>query len=158
MEFPSPPFRNNGGLDNMKNKLISLLCPSAFLIFGVYIITESLKFKSTDGIFPIMTAVLLMSVSLIQLTKDLLVKEHKDRFAGSNLLQVLEYTAALLLYAFLFKKIGYILDTLWMTAYTMFALRYRDWKRLILISFGITAILYLIFRVLLKVPLPTLWL
>ena len=71
---------------------------------------------------------------------------------------MLEYTAALLLYAFLFKKIGYILDTLWMTAYTMFALRYRDWKRLILISFGITAILYLIFRVLLKVPLPTLWL
>jgi len=145
-------------MDKMKNKLVSLLCPSAFLIFGIYIIIESAKFKSTDGIFPTMTAVLLIAVSLIQFAKDLLTKEHKDRFAGTNFLQVLEYVAALLLYAFLFKKIGYIFDTLWLTAYTMFALRYRNWKGLLLISAGITAGLYLIFRVLLKVPLPTLWL
>lgn len=142
----------------MKNKIVSLLCPSAFLLFGIYIIVESTKFKSTDGIFPIMTAVLLIAVSLIQFVKDLLTKEHKDRFADSNILQVLEYVAALLLYAFLFKKIGYILDTLWLTGYTMFALRYRDWKKLLLISVGITAVLYFIFRILLKVPLPTIWL
>ena len=137
-----------------KKKIIGLLCPVSFLAFGVYILLESQRFKSTDKIFPAMVAVLMIAISLIQLMVDLKKTEHKNAFAGNNVLRVAGYTAVLMLYAFLLKKIGYVLDTIWLTAFTLYALDYRKWKGLIIIPVAVTACLYVIFKVLLKVPLP----
>jgi len=141
-----------------KNKILAILCPLAFLLFGIWIVIESSTFRGTDGTFPKMAGVLMIAVSLIQLIKDFCAKEHKNKFEGGNNIRVLEYVAALILYVFLIKKIGYVFDTLWLTAFTMFALGYKNWKGLVIYPVAITAILYLLFGVLLKVPLPTLWL
>ena len=59
---------------------------------------------------------------------------------------------------FLLKKIGFILDTLLLTSYTMFALGYRNWKLLPVASVVITAAVFGVFYGLLNVPLPTLFL
>ncbi len=137
-----------------KKKIIGLLCPVSFLAFGVYILLESQRFKSTDKVFPAMVAVLMIAISLIQLLVDLRKNNHRNAFAGNNVLRVAEYTVVLMLYAYLLKKIGYLLDTLWLTAFTLFALDYRKWKGLIIIPAAVTACLYFIFKILLKVPLP----
>lgn len=137
-----------------KKKIIGLVCPVSFLAFGVYILLESQRFKSTDKIFPAMVAVLMIGISLIQLLVDLRKKKHKNAFAGNNVLRVAGYTVVLMLYAYLLKKIGYVLDTIWLTAFTLYALDYRKWKGLIIIPVAVTACLYVIFKMLLKVPLP----
>lgn len=137
-----------------KKKIIGLVCPVSFLAFGVYILLESQRFKSTDKIFPTMVAVLMIAISLIQLLVDLRKKKHKNVFAGNNVLRVAGYAVVLMLYAYLLKKIGYVLDTIWLTAFTLYALDYRKWKGLVIIPAAATACLYVIFKILLKVPLP----
>lgn len=62
------------------------------------------------------------------------------------------------LYVILLKKIGFIIDTLLLSAFTMWTLDYRNYKLLPLISVLITAVVFFIFYYLLKVPLPTIWL
>ena len=62
------------------------------------------------------------------------------------------------IYVFLLKKIGFIIDTFLLTSFTMYALDYKNWKLLPIISACITAVVFGVFSGLLNVPLPTLFL
>ena len=98
-----------------KNKLVSLLSPAAFLLFGIWI-------------------------------------------KVSTLLRVLACVAAMFLYVFLLKKIGFFLDTVLLGAFIMWVLGYQRYKILAACAVGIAAVVFGVFYGLLNVPLPTLFL
>ncbi|MEA4934362.1 MAG: tripartite tricarboxylate transporter TctB family protein [Lawsonibacter sp.] len=141
-----------------KNKMIELLCPLLFLSFGIYIRISALSMSRRDATFPNLVAYIVIAVSIIQLVMDMRKSEHKARFKNVNFLKLAECIGAMLLYVVLLKKIGFLVDTFLLTSYTMYALEYRKYKVLFIAAAIITAVIFLVFRVLLHVPLPTIWL
>ena len=59
------------------------------------------------------------------------------------------------LYVFLFKKIGFFFDTLWLTAATMLILGYRRYGVIAISSVLITGAVFGVFYFLMHVPFPT---
>lgn len=141
-----------------KNKIISLLCPIAFLLFGIYVRISTLSMSRRDAAFPSMVAYVVIAISIIQLIVDLRKTDHKPRFSNVNFLKLGECVAVMMVYIFLLKKIGFVFDTLLLSAFTMYILGYKKYKILIFSSVLITAIVFGAFYYLLNVPLPTLWL
>lgn len=141
-----------------KNKMISLISPIAFLIFGIWVRYSAMSMTKRDAMMPIIVSYAVIVISIVDLITEMRKKDHKDRFAGVNFARLLACIASMYLYVFLLKKIGFFLDTLWLTAATMVILDYRNYKILVFASFLITTVVFLAFGVLLKVPLPTLWL
>lgn len=141
-----------------KNKLIALLCPVAFFIFGIYIWVATMSMSSRDATFPKLISYVIIVVSIIDFVSVWRKKEHKAIFAGVNFLKLFECLAAMCIYVFLLKKIGFVIDTFLLTSFTMYALDYKNWKLLPIISAIITAAVFGVFYGLLNVPLPTLFL
>ena len=73
-------------------------------------------------------------------------------------MRLLACIAALFLYVFLIKKIGFFLDTLILCIFLMRLLGYKRWVVLIPAAIGITAAVFGVFWGLLNVPLPTIFL
>lgn len=141
-----------------KNKLVSLLSPVAFLLFGIWIKVSTLSMNKRDATFPALVSYVIIVISVIDLISELRKAEHKDRFRDTNLLRVLMCLAAMFLYVFLLKKIGFFLDTVLLGAFIMWALGYRQYKILAPAAVGIAAVVFGVFYGLLHVPLPTLFL
>lgn len=141
-----------------KNKMIALASPLVFLVFGIWIRFSTLSMTKRDSVFPNLVAYMVIIVSMIDLISVYRKTEHKNRFKGVNTLKLFQCLAAMFLYVFLLKKIGFVIDTLFLTAFTMWVLDYRNYKILPLVSILITAVVFIIFYYLLNVPLPTLWL
>ena len=141
-----------------KNKLIALSSPLVFLVFGIWIRVSTLPMTKRDSVFPNLVAYMVIVVSIIDFISVYRKTEHKNRFKGVNALKLVESLAAMFVYVILLKKIGFVIDTLFLSAFTMWVLDYRNYKLLPLISVLITAAVFIIFFYFLKVPLPTLWL
>ncbi len=141
-----------------KNKLVSLLSPAAFLLFGIWIKVSTLSMSKRDATFPSLVSYVIIVISIIDLISELRKAEHKDRFKDTSLLRVLACVAAMFLYVFLLKKIGFFLDTVLLGAFIMWVLGYQRYKILAACAVGIAAVVFGVFYGLLNVPLPTLFL
>lgn len=141
-----------------KDKLISLLCPLAFLIFGIWMRIACLAFQSRDAVFPTMIAYVTIIISIIDFISEWRKLEHKDRFAGVNFVRLIACVAAMFVYVFLLKKIGFLLDTMLLGGFVMWILGYHRWKILIPCAILISAVVFGVFYGLMRVPLPTLFL
>lgn len=141
-----------------KNKIMSLACPLLFLAFGIWIRVSAVKMAKRDAMFPKIVAWLIIIVSVIDFISEMRKTEHKNRFANSNVLKVAICVVVMFLYVGLMKKIGFYLDTLLLTAFTMWILDYRNYKVLPIAAVIITTVVFAAFKYLLKVPLPTLFL
>ena len=141
-----------------KAKLTALVCPLAFLLFGIYIRVATMSMTSRDATFPNLVSYVIIMISIIDCVSVWRKKEHKPVFAGVNFLKLFECVAAMCIYVFLLKKIGFIIDTFLLTSFTMYALDYKNWKLLPIISAAITAAVFGVFYGLLNVPLPTIFL
>ncbi len=141
-----------------KNKLVSLLSPAAFLLFGIWIKVSTLSMSKRDATFPSLVSYVIIVISVIDLISELRKAEHKDRFKDTSLLRVLACVAAMFLYVFLLKKIGFFLDTVLLGAFIMWVLGYQRYKILAACAVGIAAVVFGVFYGLLNVPLPTLFL
>lgn len=141
-----------------KNKIIALSAPLVFLVFGIWIRVSTLTMTKRDSVFPNLIAYTVIAVSIIDFISVYRKNGYKNRFKGVNALKLSECLAAMFLYVFLLKKIGFVIDTLLLSAFTMWVLDYRNYKILPFASVLITAAVFIIFYYLLNVPLPTLWL
>ncbi len=137
-----------------KSKLINLTMPAFFIVFFALVVYATTSMAPTEAVFPRMVGVFSLVVSCFQFYFDIKKKDHKDKFQGCNVLKVLEATAVLFLYIFLMKKIGYVIDTILLSFYTMFALGYRKIKVAVPVAVILTLIIFFIFKVLLRVSLP----
>ena len=141
-----------------KNKLVSLLCPLVFLAFGIWIKVSTLSMAKRDRMFPSLVSYLIIICAAIDFISEWRKLDHKDRFKGVNFVRLIACVAALFLYVFLIKKIGFFLDTLILCIFLMRLLGYKRWVVLIPAAIGITAAVFGVFWGLLNVPLPTIFL
>ncbi len=138
-----------------KNKFISLLCPLAFLLFGIWIRVEAAGMTRRDATFPSLVSYSIIVIAIIDFISEFRKETHKDRFKGVNFVRLLACLAAMFLYVFLLKKIGFLIDTILLCAFTMWILGYRKWKVLIPSAIGIALVVFGVFYGLMRVPLPT---
>ena len=138
-----------------KNKIISLIAPVVFLAFGIWIYLSTRTMRGSDGTFPSMVAILIVVISIVDFIVELRKDNHKDRFANVNWIALLSSLAAMCLYVYLFKKIGFFFDTLWLTAATMLILGYRRYGVIVISSLLITGAVFGVFYFLMHVPFPT---
>ena len=136
-------------------KLISLIAPLVFLAFGIWVFVSTKSMRGTDATFPSMVAVLIIVIAVIDFIVELRKDNHKDRFANVNWIALLSSLAAMCLYVYLFKKIGFFFDTLWLTAVTMLILGYRRYGVIAISSVLITGVVFGVFYFLMHVPFPT---
>ncbi len=142
----------------MKNKLIALIMPVFFLVFSVWVYVSGRALGENLGKFPRLIAIFTFCVAVFHLVDVLRRNDHEDKFADSNLLKVLELLAVLAIYVVLFKRLGYIICTSLLMFYVTVAQGYKKYITTAIVSVVFTLIVFFVFKVLLKVPLPTLFL
>lgn len=141
-----------------KNKLVSLLSPAAFLLFGIWIKVSTLSMAKRDSTFPSLVSYVIIVIAVIDMIVELRKENHKNRFKDTNFIRVLACLAVMFLYVFLLKKIGFFIDTALLGAITMWVLGYKNYKILPVAAVVISAVVFGVFYGLLHVPLPTLFL
>ena len=112
-----------------KQWIIELAMPAAFILMAAYVAVQSLSMGS-EGIFPMMSAGVLFLCAVYLLFQTL--KK----------------------YVFLLKKIGYVIDTFLLCAFIIRSLGYRKYGMIAVCSVAAVAVVFVIFKVVLSVPLP----
>ena len=142
-----------------KDKMIALIMPVFFTIFGIWVIMTGTQMGVNLGQFPRLIGYFTLAVALFHLVDVLRRKDFEESsFHNSNLLKVLELLAVLAIYIYMFKKAGYFICTSLLMFYVILAQGYNKYLLAAVSSVGFTAVVFVIFKLLLKVPLPTIWL
>lgn len=141
-----------------KNQFAVMLFDIVLLAIGLYMIIEGRTYRGNDKYFPIIVGALQTGTAIWMLIEDLISRKPCIDLKKINFLAVGVTIAALIIYYFLFETIGFILSTILLGVSVILGLRYNSIRGAILWPIGFVAIIYLIFKVLLKIPLPTLFL
>lgn len=138
-----------------KSKRAEILTSIIMLGIGIYMVIESMGFRGNDKYFPMIIGGCIIAVSIWVGVEDFLNKECCYDLSKINFAGIFVALVALTLYILLFRKIGYILSTFLLGVGIILGLRYKSIKGAILWPAIMVAVIFVIFRVLLKVPLPT---
>ncbi len=136
-----------------KQRIIELAMPAAFILMAAYVAVQSLSMGS-EGIFPMMSAGGLFLCAVYLLFQTLKKQQAVVNLQGVNLKMVGITLLALLVYVFLLKKIGYVIDTFLLCAFIIRSLGYRKYGMIAVCSAVAVAAVFVIFKVVLSVPLP----
>ena len=139
-----------------KQLIMELFMPVVFIAMAVYFMVEAIPMGS-EGVFPLICAVLQLGAAVYLIIKTLIKKEIVLKLEGLNVKKALLTILALVIYVLVLEKIGYCISTFLLVGFIIWFLGYRNWK-IVLLSAALTAAAtYLIFGVLLHVPLPMLF-
>ncbi len=142
----------------MKKQLyIELAMPVVFILAAIYIIIKAIPMES-EGVFPIMSAGVLLLCAVYLFMEVLVKREAIVKLEGVNLSMVGVTILALAAYVFLLKKIGYIIDTFLLCAFIICSLGYKRFGIIALCSALAVAATFGVFKVILSVPLPMIFL
>ena len=133
---------------NNKQLMIELAMPVAFMLMAAYVIVKGLSMGS-EGVFPIMCAGVLLICAVYLLVQTLMKREVVVKLEGVNLPRV---------GLTLLKKIGYAIDTFLLCALVIRSLGYKKFHVIVPCSVIAVAVTFVIFKVLLSVPLPMVFL
>jgi putative tricarboxylic transport membrane protein len=135
-----------------------------WLAVGIAIALYSLKYdlgslaSPGPGFLPLLTGVAVAGLALVVFFQQL-PKEKGEKLKGlwkeKNWLSVMMVMGALVLYAVLFKFLGFILDTLLLTAFLLRVMEPMGWKKVLAWSLGASLGSYAIFELWLQAQLPT---
>lgn len=140
----------------MKSKKLKteLAFPAVLIILSIYIIINS-KSYGAEGTFPTMIGygLLLSSVALvIKITK---FNVYVTNFENVNIKKVIFTVLSLLIYFIIYNILGYFISTLILGIVILYIMRYNNMIKGSLIILITTIVVFFIFKVLLKVTLPT---
>ena len=138
---------------NKKQLIIELAMPIVFALISIYIIVKAIPMEG-EGVFPIMSAGVLLICAAYLFFETLVKKEEVVKLEGVNLGKVGITLLALIVYVVLLKKIGYIIDTFALCFFIIRSLGYKKTGVTLLCSALAVACVFFIFKVLLSVPLP----
>jgi len=141
-----------------KKLLIDLSMPIAFIALSLWMIIESATFTGEEGGFLTLIGYFMLIVALFILLTTLKQKESKVNFKNINKRKVIEVLVALALYVAMFKLIGYVLSTFLLCAFVITTLGYKNHKLTAFTSAGVTLVVFVLFKIVLGVPLPLLFL
>jgi len=137
-----------------KNIRVELATPALFIAFSVYILIVAFTLPDVEGIFPAMIGVLMLLSSVSIFIKVLRSNKAIIDISKINIRNLTKISAALIVYILIFNLLGYVISTLLLGIYTLYALGIRDLKKLIIFPATFVLVLFISFKVLLNVPLP----
>ncbi len=140
-----------------KNKRLELLTAVIMLGIGIYMMIAATGFRGNDKYFPLIIGGGITAGALWIGIEDYFHSECCYDLSKINITGILVSIIALILYIFLFRKIGYILSTYLLGAGIILGLRYKSIKGALLWPAIMVAVIFVIFKVLLDVPLPTIF-
>lgn len=128
-----------------------------FVLLGVcgmfYYMTSQLTEKAS--VYPTFVISLLLILTVIHLISTLINKEDNEEsaFKGIELKQLLTVIVVSGVYVFLINILGYVTSTFAYIATLLILLKLKK-PNSILISLGFSIVIYVLFKIILKVPLP----
>ena len=137
---------------NKKQLIIELAMPIVFALISIYIIVKAIPMEG-EGVFPIMSAGVLLICAAYLFFETLVKKEEVV-----NLGKVGITLLALIVYVLLIKKIGYIIDTFLLCVFIIRSLGYKKIGITVLCAALAVCATFFVFKVLLSVPLPMIFL
>ncbi len=140
----------------MKNKTINLFIPIILFIISIYVIITSRSYGS-EGQFPLLIGAGLLISSGALIIRIIFKNDLEVNFSESNLIGVGITILTLLAYIFLFDKIGYFISTVLLGTIVIRILGYKNIFKNIVIVIIATTLSFCVFKILLKVPLPTMF-
>lgn len=141
-----------------RNKIASLLISTVFFILGIYFVVVGRTYRGEDKYFPMIIGGLLILTCIWMFLEDLFSKEDGIDLSKINFLAVGASIASMIAYVLLFRRIGYILSTILLGAGVILGLRFPKKIIAVLAPTIMVAIIFAIFKYILSVPLPTLFL
>lgn len=142
---------------NKKQLIIELVMPIVFALISIYIIVKAIPMEG-EGVFPIMSAGVLLICAAYLFFETLVKKEEVVKLEGVNLGKVGITLLALIVYVVLLKKIGYIIDTFLLCVFIIRSLGYKKIGITVLCAALAVCATFFVFKVLLSVPLPMIFL
>ena len=132
-----------------KDILLELSLPVVMAALGIFVLikAESIKPKSA-ATFPRICAVLMLIGVAVTILQILVTKKKTTHFEGLRVEKALLLLLMILLYTILLPRIGYIIPTL----------NYRKLPVIGLCSCIAVVVIFVLFKIILKVPLPMLFL
>ncbi|WP_353096678.1 tripartite tricarboxylate transporter TctB family protein [Tissierella praeacuta] len=140
----------------MSDKKVEYILPIIMILLSFFIIIESRQYGSEE-IFPTMIGVLLLFSSIGVIIDIMRIKESHIKKINSNIIRPIIVLLALIIYTLLLESVGYIVITLLLGIFITYILGYRNITINILVSTCATFSIYFIFKILLQVPLPSLF-
>ncbi len=138
---------------------------AVFMLLSIFFFAMTFSFPEitialSPTVFPRFVTVCLFLLSLLLLVQGIgkQRKQHPvklpQQIDRAYLLRFILLTAAGFLYTRIIRYTGYIAATPLFIAAAMLVFSERKWYRIVLVSAGTTAVLYLVFRMVFRVPLP----
>jgi len=146
-------------------KYFDLISGIFWLVVGLLFTIWSTRYnignmiRPGPGLLPLGLGVLLIFLSLIlllgQAKKSLLDKQKVAFFSTPGGWKKVAYAVLILvLAAFSFEKLGYLLTVFLLIVFLMLGAEFKSWKRIFLVAFFTALGVYLVFVLLLEQPLP----
>lgn len=149
---------------HVKMKKADQITAIVLLLFSAFIIEESSKmtlqveFAPGYGFFPFWLGILMAVLSIMLFVnawqRPAALDEEAPIPGRQALINVAIILGALGLYAFLMEPLGYVIDTLILVCLLLGVVEREKWLTTGVVAVAITGALYVIFQVLLGVPLP----
>lgn len=128
--------------------------PVVFIVLSVLLLIYCGSIPKDDAIFLRLVSIIILLSAVTELFFTLRRSEATVELNGRSILKALVLLAILTVYVILLKIVGFLPMTALLGIATTRYLGYRNWKNNIMISVVVTLAAYVIFSVLLKVPLP----
>jgi len=134
------------------------------LFVAFYVIMESGKFPEDNvllmgpSFFPRILAVFMIVMSISLIVVALMGKSAKNAekldIRDPGIQRSIIALVATIIYLFLFKRLGFILDSILYLMFLMYLLKLRNYVQMVLVSVGVSVAVYFIFKVGLSITLP----
>jgi len=141
-----------------KNKKIELCLPLFFVALGIYMIFVGHGLSRNDGYFPMLVGAIMLLSSLSIFIRTWKTQNSVIHIEKINLRNIAVTVLILVGYVIVLNRIGYFISTFLLGVLVIRLLGYKNKVGLILYPLAIVAILFLGFKFLLNVPLPTVFL
>jgi asparagine N-glycosylation enzyme membrane subunit Stt3 len=115
---------------------------------------ESLKIPKVPSEFPKLISLLLTLLAVILMLTAFKRREEKTKETVYNFYPVICVILCLIVYILVLRWIGYIVSSIVLIFSVILILGYKKKKRVFIISLASVTVIYLIFKIILGVPLP----
>jgi len=142
----------------MSTLLIDRITAVVIFVISLFFYNLAKDYPRGAADFPTMVLgvlfVLAILLFLLSFKKELTIKikKKKEKVILPQLLSIIFLS---IIYCYLISRINYFIVTPLFIIFSMYALKVRNFKLLIAIPVGTTIVLFLVFKTLLNVPLPT---
>lgn len=124
------------------------------LIISGFIYIQAKSFPEISQKFPNLVVVCLVVFALLLMISSIKRKGEKIEKDDSDYKSVVKIIIGMVVYTIILRVVGYALSTVGLVGYTIYVMGYKKKKNITIIAFCSIIVIYMIFKLVLHVPLP----